>query len=365
MKERILGYDLARALAVIGMVIVNFKVVMGATDGPGWLKFFAGLLEGRAAATFVILAGVGVSMLTKDARKSSDPVMIRLCRNKLIKRAVLLFLIGLSYSALWPADILHFYGIYILIGAFLITSSDKTLISMSAFFAFIFVLLLILTDYETGWNWETLHYSGFYTFNGMIRHILYNGFHPVFPWAAFLFIGMWLGRQDVSVHSIRKRILVFSVITVAVSEMLSILMINYVTNISPAEYGSDIAAMFGTKPMPPVPLYLTAAGGTAVSVIMLCVMLMEKFKDPGWLKPLVNTGQLALTLYVAHVVIGMGSLYFMGRLFNQTITYAIVSACIFSISAIIFSHSWRIKYRTGPLEWIFRKVSEFKITGKF
>ncbi len=26
-------------------------------------------------------------------------------------------------------------------------------------------------------------------------HSLYNGWHPVLPWAAFLLFGMWLGRR--------------------------------------------------------------------------------------------------------------------------------------------------------------------------
>lgn len=37
MNKRILGLDLARAMAVIGMIIVNFKVLLG-EQGPEWLK---------------------------------------------------------------------------------------------------------------------------------------------------------------------------------------------------------------------------------------------------------------------------------------------------------------------------------------
>ena len=48
---RLIGYDVARALAFFGMVLVNFKIVMGASGaGPAWLVDAAGLLEGRAAA---------------------------------------------------------------------------------------------------------------------------------------------------------------------------------------------------------------------------------------------------------------------------------------------------------------------------
>ena len=72
MKKRVIGYDLARALAIFGMVIVNFKIVMGAEqNGPEWLVGLVGLLDGRAAATFVVLAGAGISLLSQITRFSS------------------------------------------------------------------------------------------------------------------------------------------------------------------------------------------------------------------------------------------------------------------------------------------------------
>lgn len=80
-SKRFDGLDLARAFAVFGMVIVNFKVVMTCVSGPddmygylrfigsltlksdpAWLIAFTGSLEGRAAATFVTLAGGGTAL---------------------------------------------------------------------------------------------------------------------------------------------------------------------------------------------------------------------------------------------------------------------------------------------------------------
>lgn len=73
MQKRIIGYDVARALAVFGMVIVNFKIVMGAEqNGPDWLVSLVGMFDGRAAATFVVLAGVGVSLTSRRGRASGE-----------------------------------------------------------------------------------------------------------------------------------------------------------------------------------------------------------------------------------------------------------------------------------------------------
>jgi len=197
-KSRIIGYDVARSLAVFGMVIVNFKVVMGAGEnGPGWLIWLVGLFDGRAAATFVILAGVGISMLSRKGRIAQDKERIRQDRHTLLKRAVFLFIVGLLYTPLWPADILHFYGVYIAIAALLLTAPDRQLWSGTIGPSVAFLFLIFIFDYEKGWDFTTLTYVDFWTVAGMVRHIIFNGFHPVIPWLAFILIGMWLGRQDV------------------------------------------------------------------------------------------------------------------------------------------------------------------------
>ncbi len=127
-KSRIIGYDVARSLAMIGMVMVNYKVVMGASEkGPEWLVWLAGLLDGRSAATFVILAGIGISMLSRKGRMARDRDRICQDRKTLFKRSVFLFVVGLLYIPLWPADILHFYGVYIAIAALFLTISDRQL----------------------------------------------------------------------------------------------------------------------------------------------------------------------------------------------------------------------------------------------
>ena len=69
-QTRVIGVDVARAAAVFGMVVVNFKTVMVVESaGPDWLVWMTGLLDGRAAATFVVLAGVGISLHHIDSHR--------------------------------------------------------------------------------------------------------------------------------------------------------------------------------------------------------------------------------------------------------------------------------------------------------
>ena len=109
--------------------------------------------------------------------------------------------------------------------------------------------------------------------------------------------------------------------------------------------------------MPPTPFYLVAGTGTALVIIALCLELTFRYPQARIFTPFVATGQLALTLYVAHVVVGMGILESLGRLENQTLPFAILSAFLFSVLAVVFSYFWRNRFRRGPLEWAMRQIT--------
>jgi len=68
-------------------------------------------------------------------------------------------------------------------------------------------VLLVLIDYETACDFETLTYVDFWTVVGFLRNTFYNGFHPVIPWAAFLLLGLWVGRQNPLDTKLRQRII--------------------------------------------------------------------------------------------------------------------------------------------------------------
>jgi uncharacterized membrane protein YeiB len=87
------------------------------------------------------------------------------------------------------------------------------------------------------------------------------------------------------------------------------------------------------------------------------VAFARKHPSSKLLSPLVATGQLALTLYLAHVLIGMGALNAVGLLKKQPLPFALGSAAVFCAGAVLFSYAWRKRYEKGPLEWVMRKVT--------
>ena len=356
-KDRIIGYDFARSLAILGMILVNFKLVLGASKtGSDVLVWSVGLLEGRAAATFVVLAGVGLSLLSRRSREQGSTQERTKTRRQIWKRALFLFVFGLLYSPIWPPDILHFYGIYLAFGAMILYVPDRHLWRWAGGFTVIFAVMMIVFNYETGWDFDALEYLDFWTPAGMIRHLFFNGFHPVFPWTAFLIAGMWLGRQDVRNSAVRQSILIRSGVILIMSEVASAILIRL---FSPS-MGTDIAeALFTRNMMPPMPLYILSGGATAMIVIVLCIAFTERVKDAKWIQPFVAVGQLALTVYVAHVILGMGIMEAMGWLnSDQTLVFAVTYSFVFYFAMVIFAHLWRQSFKRGPVEWLMRQLTD-------
>ena len=349
---RLIGFDIARAFAFIGMVIVNFNVVMTVdSDAATLLYRFAALFEGRAVATFILLAGVGITLLSRRAVASGDPQQIASTRRTLWKRSLFLLAFGLLFAIIWPADILHFYALYIAFAAFFIAATNRTLWIAASAITLASPLLMVLFNYEAGWNWDTLDYVDFWTPVGMFRHLVFNGFHPFFPWASFLLIGLWLGRQDLRDKAYRRRLLTVSLGIALLVEMLSLILTNVLDG--------DWVYFVDTAPLPPTPWYIVAASATAFVVITLTFELVEWLGDHPFITAMTSAGQIALTLYVAHVVLGLGVLDEFGRMQNQPITFTLTTVAVFSALSIIFAHLWRKRFKRGPFEALMRRLSSW------
>ncbi len=353
-SKRIEGLDFARSLAIVGMIVVNFKIVMGASEtGSQWLITIVNMLSGRAAAVFVILAGIGISLMTKKAFITMNEDLKREKQILLLKRAIFLFIIGLLYSPIWPADILHYYGLYLMFASLFLYVEEKKMFIVIILAPIVFLVLAFIIPYEQGWNFETLDYVDFWTVTGFLRHLFYNGFHPFFPWISFLFIGMMLGRKNLNDKNFRKKLLRFSLVLTLVTEVLSLILVS-ISNF----YGlGDIVYLVETEPMPPFPLYVIAASATALVIIILSIEIVLKYPDHQVVRSLISTGQLALSLYIAHVIIGMGLLFVLGCLEDQSLVFSLTYSLVFIGIAILFSTFWQKRYERGPIEFLMRKLT--------
>ena len=348
-STRIPGLDLARAIALFGMVIVNFEISMGASgSGPAWLGALTGALQGRAAATFVVLAGVGASLGSARMRLAGDAQGRRAARLTLLKRGLFLFLVGSAFLSVWSADILHFYGIWLVLGAGLLFASPRTLGITLIAMLLGSAAFLLSGHFFDHWNLLSLTYRD-QSVTGFLRNTFLDGWHPVVPWFALYVYGMWLGRLDLADPNIRRKLLIVSFTCAAL--LLGI------EKLFAAELWFKFrpAHLLMTTSFPPTPTFIAFGICFATSVIMLTCLVTERF--PRISAVFIPTGQLALTLYVAHVFLGLGTLEAMGRLQGQSLPFSVACALTFYALAVLGSYFWRKRFRRGPLEAIMRRIA--------
>ncbi|MCT4663691.1 MAG: DUF418 domain-containing protein [Flavobacteriales bacterium] len=355
--NRIIGIDIARALAIFGMIVVNFKMVLG-SKGNGWEYHFSEFLSGKAAALFVVLAGTGLALMSNNAIANNDLHKQEIIRKNIFKRALLLFLIGLSYIWIWPADILHFYGIYMLISLWFLRKKSSTIFLGIAFFTLLFPVLLVLLPYEKGWDFVTLDYQDFWSPIGFFRNLFYNGFHPVIPWVSFMLYGLWLGKKDLNNLKVIKKYFGYSLMIFLLIQLLSFLLQTFYTPANRTIDWEQEIWFFTTSPMPPLPLYLINGMSFATFVLTGSIWLGKKCKDNHFIHFLANTGKLALSFYIIHVVIGMvlPEVITSKSLGQFSIQFSVRYALLFCIFCSIFANIWLKNKKYGPFEWIMNKI---------
>lgn len=324
---------------------MNFRVVVAPdAAAPTWIVTFVSSLEGRAAALFVVLAGVGLGLAAERTGKAFTPVVL--------KRAAFLLVVGLVNSLVFPADILHFYAFYFLIGAICLGMRSRRLWALSAGVILLFPILLFVFDYDRGWDWETLTYDGFWTADGFVRNLLFNGWHPIIPWSAFVVIGIAISRFRLDrVRTQIVMLLTGAAIAVA-TEGASWVLGQTVLADDPELH----IAFLTTSVIPPTPLYMVASAGTAVACIGGGLLVTPALRSIGMLKVFTRTGRQTLTLYIAHILLGMGILEGLGYLESGELQVAMVAAVVFCLASVVYAWVWSIWFKRGPLEWLMRRV---------
>lgn len=340
--RRLPGYDVARASAVLGMIMVDVRHELLAYHGSSWLLWLLDGLEGKAAALFVLLAGAGLSLRTHRRDEEYEPVVDH---RPLVERALLLIGLGLLLLHLWEYDILHFHGIYLLLAIPLLRVRSGTLWMLAVMVVWIAVVLSRELEWEVR---PTL------TPSGVVRHVFFNGLYPVFPWIAFVLVGMAIGRLELGDPRVRRRALA---IAVAVASFTFA-----VDSLGRYEQQHGVLGLGGyadwllTWPRAPRPLFIVSGSAIAVATICGCIELTRHRANGRGVLALVATGQLAFTIYVIHVVAILVPLEH-GVLRDQPIEVAFAYAVMCYGAAIAFAFWWRRRWQHGPLEGLMRQIT--------
>ncbi len=369
MKQRIIGFDLARAYAIFGMFVVNFTFCFGSFRDETILGKFTNLFIGNSTSIFIICAGMGLALMTNRDSYSNEEK--RHIKSVILKRSWFLFALGILLYSWWPGDILHFYGGYMHIAAVLIFLPKRTYLWAAVIAIVVYNILQLFIPVTTSWDLQTTMYADFWTPIGFLRNTFYNGWNSIFPWFAYFSLGMFLGRLNWQDRNIQKRMFLIGLSVLVIFKALR-LYIRY--DLTSAErnwfytkYWFQLMEDYFPVNIP----FLMITTGWALMVISLCMYIGEKFATSRFISLLVKTGQMTLSHYVIHTTVGM---LLLAKLTHKSYTgfpqtdmpvapiFLLAYAVIFFGLSVSFSYLWTRKFKHGPLETLMRKISDGKKT---
>jgi uncharacterized membrane protein len=357
--RRLRGVDAARAIAVLGMVMVHF----GPNPRPDtFLGDLYGVSHGRASVLFALLAGVGVALLV-GGRSRGQPTNRQptfLARGRLILRGALLLPLGLWLQQLDHGAyvILQYYTAYFLFAALVLTLPDRWLLAGGA---------AVLVGGPLVYLWGSMVAPAWYTGDPaslgdpagkIFRDLLLTGKYPLITWAAPLLVGLWIGRRNLATPAVRWWLLILGLAVAVAAALASDWLI--VTLGGPFERLGDpgFAVLLTDEPHSEMPLWMLGSIGSACAVLGGMLLLADRLPRATW--PLVATGQLALTVYVGHLLLLDA---FPELLKRDTVPEAFLTVGAFMLLAVAASTLWRAVVPRGSLEaalaapwWIVERI---------
>ncbi|MGO1560592.1 Putative membrane protein [Actinomycetales bacterium JB111] len=194
--SRILGVDLARGIALLGMVVAHVGVT--STDlgsYTGWL----GLAHGRSSILFCLLAGISLGIISGRRRPYLGLAGLQ-TRTRVLVRAVLLLAIAGALAMLdtFVALILGFYAVWFMLALpFLAWGARRLLVVGSIWLVVAAIAMPYLRALFSALGWTTDAYG----VNGAALEGLF-GLYPGFVWFGLVLVGMGLARLDLSSRKI-------------------------------------------------------------------------------------------------------------------------------------------------------------------
>ena len=361
--ERNRRIDLIRGIAVFGMIFVNTKYLF-ATQGSGddWLASLSNLLDGRPAALFIVLAGIGVSLM---ACRGKNRVDLKSCRANLLKRAVVLFIAGLILLRYWTADILHFYGVYLLFGAVLVGMGNRLLAFLSAALLLASIWIHFAPDLDLFPSLEA-ECSGFLACSWIfVSDVFLTGCYPVVPCLGLFVFGNWIGRHDLSSQGFRHKLFIIGLLSLTAATVAQEILIG---NWSIGSMAMGLDADFfliSADPFPPSAFYLLSAGGISLLIIAGCCGLSETQMRSRWLVAICDAGRVSLSIYVIHIMV-CGYYVEIKEVLegDYTLPQTILIAALWCVGAVAAARMWLKQFSYGPLEWGLRAISRSLIAAK-
>ncbi len=346
---RLPGPDVVRAVALIGVVVMNYHgylIIRGGPVGSSPVEDlfdpWAGPLSTRFAATFVLVAGVGVTLLTR--RSIGNAAAVSAKRLTLARRGVVLYAFGLWFDTIWNGTILPFYGAMFVIGAALFTMRSRWVLAVGFAAALAGAGLHWLRtqqrlDDDTV-SWWLDPDAGPVKW---VTDLFVNGTHPLLPWLAFFCAGIVLGRV-LGAAWWRRAAIGGGMALFGAATLVS-------ASVPAGPLASELAS---TDPYGRGVLYVASALGTALMAFGALSWLAERYTSSLPVELLRNAGAMTLTLYVAHALVFNLIVDWLGWVRPTGLDTALALAAGYWAVAIALAAWYHRRFGTGPVERAYR-----------
>lgn len=387
-KERFVILDALRGFALLGICLANFPEFSLYTFQPAEVtaampsaaidrvvRFIQYLfIDGKFYTIFSILFGIGFSIIIANAeRKGANGFKI------FYRRMSVLALIGfLHLMLLWSGDILLLYAIAGMLLPLFRRLSDRMLLSVSALFIFVPVLIewsagmaqISLSAWASDLQW---HYCAKYgiteenfgvwlrdarSYAGVFQFLIQGAFermweflegHRLLKVMGLFLLGLYIGRNRIyaGLACHRKEIGRTGTISLLVGLPLSV--VYAWDSVSGHPFGDTVASL----------LYAVSVVPMGISYMAGMAWLFMKYETSGMWRYIAAPGRMALTNYIGQSLIGILLFYGIGFGWGASVglgTTELIACGVFVVE-LLCSLAWLRYFRYGPLEWIWRMLT--------
>ncbi|PVZ07652.1 heparan-alpha-glucosaminide N-acetyltransferase domain-containing protein [Actinomycetospora cinnamomea] len=372
-RSRSAGLDAARGVALAGMVAVHSLVVVDAVGNPTVVGQIA---QGRSAALFAVLAGVGIAFMT-GRRPVRGVAAGASAATTLLTRALLLGALGLALGGLEAevaAVILPYYAALFVLAVPLVFLGRWTLLALGVVGAgAIPVASHVLRGLVPPPALQNVTLGSFVADPpAVLLELAVTGYYPAVSWLPYLCVGMAVGRMRLSSARVAGGLIVGGTAAAAAAWVGSWLALQRFgglaalqadaasRGLSPAALDAALTVgpdgttpatswwwLASVAPHSSTPPDLVHTAGVALALLG-SMLLLDHLTRPvpraavALLRgPLAAVGGLALTLYTAHIL-------FVGSPWDgfTPVTGYVVQAVV----GVLFALGWRATAGRGPIE---------------
>jgi len=303
-RSRLVGVDLARAVAIAGMMTIHVLP----EDAPGLPGVLYALAHGRASGLFAVLAGLSLGLSTR--RTGPGRRERAAARVSVAVRGVLIALLGLLLVDVGSvvAIILMYYGLAFVVVLPALFLPRRVLAALAGAWFLLGPVAgaLLRGAYGLPAEWEQPTLLSLADPVHLLQTLALTGYYPVAGWTAYLLLGLALSRLDLRAAVTAVRVLALGAVLAAGSWLVAgALATRAPFDVSAGDFHGTAPAdswwwLTAVEPHSGTPLDLLHTAGCGL--VVLGALLLLPHAVTRFLSPVAAFGALPLTMYTAHVV---------------------------------------------------------------